>query len=171
MSKSENPYSYDTALLQHRAWEQGWCAGYDDNEETWCKQVLPIVGEVEESIRYDWENNDTLQIDKIYMIWRVFWQYPPEHDWLEPLVKDVVELYRKDHGDKLGSGELDRLREMADSFGVPLTKKWNVTVSFETIYEVEAADEDDAVLEARDKFTDERLLDLADDAEFSAEEQ
>jgi len=166
-----NPYNHDHAYDQNRAWDEGWTAGYDDNEETWVAQILPIVGELEEHIRYDWENNDCLQVGKIKMIFDVFIQYAPEHDWLSQLVKDAVRAY-KDHGwDDLSYGDLRDLRTMAKAFGVSLTKKWRVNVTWRDTIEVEAFDEDEACQLASDRFVNEfSVYDIFHEAEFEAEE-
>jgi len=169
----KNPYEapYPEPKMAE-AWDRGWCAAYDELEEEWCRKVLPIVGELEESIRYDWDNNDTLQIGKIYMIWSVFWQYPPEHDWLQPLVSNVVDLYRRDHGDKLNSREFDQLDEMARSFGIPLTKTWDVTITWHGSVEVPANDESEANELAGEKIrATYTIRDILHECEFEAEEQ
>jgi hypothetical protein len=166
-----NPYNHDHAYDQNRAWDEGWVAGYDDNEETWVAQILPIVGELEEHIRYDWENNDCLQVGKIKMIFDVFIQYAPEYDWLEGLVKDAVQAY-KDHGwDDLSYGDLQDLQIMAKAFGVPMTKKWRVTVTWSDTFEVEAVDEGEACIAAEDKIReDSNWYDVLANADFEAEE-
>ena len=169
--KSTNPYRYDDAYSQNRAWDEGWCAGYDDNEETWIKQILPIVGELEEHIRYDWENNDCLQVGKIKMIFDVFIQYAPEHDWLENLVKDAVEAHKDEHRDDLSSGELEDLQIMAKAFGLTIKKKWRVNVTWSDTIEVEADNETEACGLAEDKIRDDfNLYDILADTEFEAEE-
>ena len=144
---TKNPY--DNLSGKGRAWDQGWCAGYDDNEQTWVRQVLPIVGELEEHIRYDWENNDCLQVKKIKMIFDVFVQYAPEHDWLEGLIKDAVQAY-KDYGwDDLSRGDLEDLQHMAKAFGQSITKKFLVSFDMSTLdVEVEAEDEESAIEKA-----------------------
>ena len=148
--KSTNPY--DNVSPEGRAWDKGWCAGYDDNEETWIKQILPIVGELEEHIRYDWENNDCLQVKKIKMIFDVFIQYAPEYDWLEQLIKDAVDAYKEHQWDDLSRGELDDLRDMASRFGQSIHKKFLVSFDMTTLdIEVEAEDEQDAIDKAMEK--------------------
>ena len=167
--KSTNPY--DNVSPEGRAWDKGWCAGYDDNEETWIAQILPIVGELEEHIRYDWEHNDCLQVKKIKMIFDVFIQYAPEYDWLEGLIKDAVEAYKTHKWDDLSKGDLEDLQHMAKSFGESIGQTWNVTLTYSTDIEVEADDEDDAIEKASEKFRDEfNLYDIASDADFEASE-
>lgn len=171
MATTQNPYSYDNAYSQNRAWDEGWCAGYDDNEETWVKQVLPIVGELEEHIRYDWDNNDCIQVGKIKMIFDVFIQYAPEHDWLENLVKDAVEAHKDGHRDDLSSGELEDLQIMAKAFGVPMTKKWRVTATWTDTFDIEADTEREACELAEDKVReDANFYDIIAQSEFEAEE-
>ena len=161
---------YPEGSDQWMAYDQGWCDGYDSNEEVWVKQMLPIVGELEEHIRYDWENNDCLQVSKIKMIFDVFWQYSPEHDWLEGLVKDAVEVYN-DYKWELSAGELEDLRYMARKFNVSMSNRWMVTMTYSTELEVEATDEDDANQKAADMFrSDYSVFDVVHDAEFEAEE-
>ena len=148
--KTQNPY--DNVSPEGRAWDKGWCAGYDDNEETWVKQILPIVGELEEHIRYDWENNDCLQVGKIKMIFDVFIQYAPEHDWLEQLIKDAVDAYKQHQWGDLSKGELEDLRHMASRFGQSIDKKFLVSFDMATLdIEVEAEDEQDAIDKAIEK--------------------
>ena len=129
MTTTKNPYDHDLSYAKNRAWDEGWSAGYDDNEETWIKQILPIVGELEEHIRYDWENNDCLQVRKIKMLFDVFVQYPPEHDWLEQLIKDAVAAYKQHKWDDLSKGELEDFKSMAKSFGISIVNLWKVTIS------------------------------------------
>jgi hypothetical protein len=166
---TKNPY--DNVSGKGRAWDEGWCAGYDDNEETWVRQVLPIVGELEEHIRYDWGHNDCLQVKKIKMIFDVFIQYAPEHDWLENLIKDAVQAY-KDHGwDDLSRGDLEDLQHMAKAFGQSITKKWNVAMTYSTEIEVEASSEDEAVERASEKFLDDySLYDITSESDFEGQE-
>lgn len=167
--KTQNPY--DNVSQEGRAWDRGWCSGYDDNEETWVKQILPIVGELEEHIRYDWENNDCLQVKKIKMIFDVFFQYAPEHDWLEQLVKDATEAYKEHQWDDLSSSELEDLAAMGKPFGISLKKKWNVNVTWSDTIEVEADDEDSACELAEDKIReDSNFYDILANSEFEAEE-
>jgi hypothetical protein len=164
-------HNYANGSDEALAYEQGWCDGYDSNEEVWAKQVLPIVGELEEHIRYDWENNDCLQVAKIKMIFDVFWQYAPEHDWLGALVKDAVAAYEEHKWDDLSAGDLEDLRFMADKFGVSMLGKWRVTVTWTDVIEVEAVDHDEACQQASNKFIDEfSIYDIAHHAEFDAEE-
>ena len=115
----DNPYEGHENREAAQAWEAGWCAAYDEQEEAWCKQVLPIVGDVEESIRYDWEHNDCVQVEKLKRIFDVFWQYPPEHDWLEPLVRDAVAAQNAGKW-PLSPGDSIDLRIMGKAFGVEL---------------------------------------------------
>ena len=171
MATTKNPYDHDLSYAKNRAWDEGWSAGYDDNEETWIKQILPIVGELEEHIRYDWENNDCLQVAKIKMIFDVFIQYAPEYDWLEGLVKDAVEAYKDHEWDDLSSGDLDDLETMGKSFGLAIKKKWNVSITYSTEIEVEADDRHDAAEKASEKFLDDyNLYDINSEAEFEAQE-
>jgi hypothetical protein len=166
---TKNPY--DNVSGKGRAWDKGWCAGYDDNEQTWIKQVLPIVGELEEHIRYDWENNDCLQVKKIKMIFDVFIQYAPEYDWLESLVKDAVDTYKTHEWDDLSRGDLEDLQHMAKAFGQSITKKWNVAMTYSTDIEVEAGNEDEAVEKASKKFLDDyNLYDIASESDFEGQE-
>lgn len=154
------------------AYEQGWCDGYDSNEEAWVAQVLPIVGELEEHIRYDWERNDCLQVKKIKMIFDVFWQYSPEHDWLEPLIKDAVEAYKEHQWDDLTKGELEDLRYMAKRFGIPMTNTWRVDITYSTSIDVEADSKDDAIEKATNQFIDENYIEgIAGEAEYEAQEE
>lgn len=167
--KSTNPY--DNVSAKGRAWDQGWCAGYDENEATWVKQILPIVGELEEHIRYDWENNDCLQVKKIKMIFDVFIQYAPEYDWLEQLIKDAVEAYKKHRWDDLSSGDLEDLEAMGKSFGVTIKTKWRVYVTWSDNIEIEADSEDEACELAEDKIREDyNLYEILADIEFEAEE-
>jgi hypothetical protein len=166
-----NPYNHDHAYDQNRAWDEGWVAGYDDNEETWVAQILPIVGELEEHIRYDWENNDCLQVKKIKMIFDVFIQYAPEYDWLSELVKDAVQAYKDHQWDDLSYGDLEDLRHMAKAFGVPLTKKWRVTVTWNETFDVEAVDEAQACELAEDQIREgSNFYDILAQSDFEAEE-
>lgn len=167
--KSTNPY--DNVSSEGRAWDKGWCAGYDDNEETWIKQILPIVGELEEHIRYDWENNDCLQVKKIKMIFDVFIQYAPEYDWLEQLIKDAVEAYKKHQWDDLSSGDLEDLEAMGKAFGATIKTKWRVNVTWSDTIEIEADNEDEACELAEDKIREDyNLYDILANTEFEAEE-
>lgn len=167
--KTQNPY--DNVSAKGRAWDKGWCAGYDDNEETWVKQILPIVGELEEHIRYDWENNDCLQVGKIKMIFDVFIQYAPEYDWLEQLVKDAVAAY-KQHQWELTKGELEDLQGMAKAFYVPMVNTWRVALTYSTEIEVEAESESGAIEKAQEEFLDNwNLYDISADADFEAQEE
>jgi len=164
--------SYADGSSESLAYDQGWCDGYDSNEEVWAKQVLPIVGELEEHIRYDWEHNDCLQVEKIKMIFDVFWQYPPEHDWLQPLVRDAVEVFR-DSGDDFGIsyGGFEDLKYMAKKFGIPMKTTWSVAITYSTEIEVEADSEEEAIEKASEKFTEEfDIGNVASDAEFEGQE-
>lgn len=168
---TKNPYRYDSEYAQNRAWDEGWSAGYDDNEETWVKQILPIVGELEEHIRYDWDNNDCLQVKKIKMIFDVFIQYAPEYDWLEGLVKDAVEAYKNHRWDDLSVGDLEDLQHMAKAFGESISKKYRVTLTWTDIIEIDAEDEDDATVKAIDNLRDEySIYDIAHDTDCDVEE-
>ena len=167
--KSTNPY--DNVSPEGRAWDKGWCAGYDDNEETWIAQILPIVGELEEHIRYDWEHNDCLQVKKIKMIFDVFIQYAPEYDWLEQLIKDAVEAYKKHQWDDLSSGDLEDLEAMGKAFGATIKTKWRVNVTWSDTIEIEADNEDEACELAEDKIREDyNLYDILANTEFEAEE-
>jgi len=162
---------YPNGSNEALAYEQGWCDGYDSNEEAWARQVLPIVGELEEHIRYDWENNDCLQVGKIKMIFDVFWQYPPEHDWLRPLVRDAVEVFKESGPEDLSAGEIEDLRLMAKRFGIAMNTKWQVSVTWNGTIEVEASDEDEACEIATSKFvSDFDIYDVSYEANFDAEE-
>jgi hypothetical protein len=55
-------------FVQAEAGATGTQTAIASRSETWVAQILPIVGELEEHIRYDWENNDCLQVGKIKMI-------------------------------------------------------------------------------------------------------
>lgn len=115
----DNPYDEETQPRTYDVWDQGWCAAYDELEQDWSRKVLPIVGDVEESIRYDWEHNDCVQVGKLKRIFDVFWQYAPEHDWLEPLVKDAVAAQNAGKW-PLSYGARADLQFMGKAFGVEL---------------------------------------------------
>ena len=90
MSKVDNPYDRDRQPETYRAWEKGWLQGWRESEAIWLRQMLPIVGELEEDIRYDWEHNDCVQVEKLWPIFSAFASYHSEHEWLQPLIRDAV---------------------------------------------------------------------------------
>ncbi len=162
--------SYELGSKEYQAYDQGWCDGYDSNEEEWIRRTLPITGELEESIRYDWENNSTLQVGKIKMIFDTYYEFAPEHEWLRPLVKDAVELAEKGEIE-VRDYELEDLKFMAKSLGIPVTHTWEVVVTWTRSFEVEALNEDDATSKALNKLRDEYSIhDVAWDAEIEVED-
>jgi hypothetical protein len=105
------------------------------------------------------------------MIFDVFIQYAPEYDWLSELVKDAVQAYKDRRWDDLSYGDLQDLQIMAKAFGVPLTKKWRVTVTWSDTFDVEAVDEHEACVAAEDKIReDSNWYDVLANADFEAEE-
>lgn len=149
---TDNPYSKGS--IGHTAWQEGYCAGYDDNEQDWIKRTLPIVGELEESIRYDWEHNDCVQWSKLKLIFDAYYPFAPEHDWLEPLIKDAVKV-QNENGWYMTPRERDAAECLGEAFGVSLGQEYRVTVRFEEYVYVTAADEDEAVEKALEEFRDE----------------
>ena len=88
-------------------------------DEKWVRRMLPIVGELEEHIRYDWEHNDCVQIGKLKLIFDTFFEFPPEHDWLETLISDAVDV-QNENGWDLSYGERLDFEVMARAFNLEL---------------------------------------------------
>jgi hypothetical protein len=162
--------SYELGSKEYHAYDQGWCDGYDSNEEEWIRRTLPIVGELEESIRSDWESNGVLQVKQIKMIFDAYHEFAPEHEWLRPLVKDALELVHNEEIE-VKDYELEDLKFMAKSLGIPVTHTWQVEVSWQTTFEVEALNEDEATSLALNKLRDDYSIhDVAWDAEIEVED-
>lgn len=168
---TDNPYNRSTDLLKHDAWQEGWCAGYDDNEEEWVKRTLPIVGELEESIRYDWEHNDCVQWGKLKLIFDAYYPFVPEHDWLEPLIKDAVQIQKENSGWYMSPKERDIAECLGKAFGVSLDTEFRVTLTYTQEFDIRATDEELAIELAQEQFRDlAHIRDVSDEGDWEAEE-
>ncbi len=88
-------------------------------DEKWVRRMLPIVGELEEHIRYDWEHNDCVQVSKLKLIFDTFFEFSTEHDWLGTLISDAVDV-QNENGWDLSYGERLDFEVMARAFNLEL---------------------------------------------------